>query len=255
MFYYDDGSGVSLGDANLLYELTGAHWADRVSVADGVTMPQSYPCSQVDMELTHQCLPSYRGYKKRAPRLYIRCGEHRGRHAVCALDAIPKGTIVTEYLGQWVGSADIRSNYRWGPIDGLHMRNYGGMVEDGFPNVAAIYLYNIDDIPLRIVFVAVEEIAAGEMVTVHYGMNHSVKILCHEEYRLQAMVRFFSANPLDKMVTRIVALRGMTASEKRWKHCLELENLVVKLRYLFQTPGALMRLMLDGVIAPELAFR
>lgn len=241
-------------DSKFFYELTGAHWIEQMQIAQGADLKTPFPSSRAEVELMDLLLSLYRCYCKERPKLYLREGPCRGRHSVHARKAIAKGTVVTEYLGEWSNLPQKPSSYQWGPINGLSYRNFGGMVEDGFPNLAAFHLYGVSGIPLRVIFVALENIAQDEMLTIHYGMNHSVKVHMHLEYRLEAMSQFFLKNPLEHSVQRIKELKNRSPKELGWKKSLELENLITKLRYLFQTPSALMHLLIKGIIQPQEAF-
>ncbi|MCB1148859.1 MAG: hypothetical protein KDK48_01730, partial [Chlamydiia bacterium] len=232
------------------FALTGAAWTETL-LCEGAELTY-YPAPPAELELMRFLLPLYRAYLKRPPKLSIRLGSGPGRHAVQALEAIPKGAVIVEYLGEWAPEAV--SSYRWGPIDGARLRNYGGMVEDGFPNCAAFHLYGVGGAPLRILFVALEEIAAGEMIAIHYGMNHSVKVHYHTEYRLEALTRYFQENSLDSIVRKIKEIRGRSPLALGWKRSLELEALTAKIRYLYQTPGALMHLLLQKTLSAEQVF-
>ena len=240
VFYYRDTSGVHVGSAELFKELSGADWIESMQLAPDAEGEWNPDCT--DREIMRLLLPYYYAYRKRHPPLCLSLGEGKGRHAVCARVPIAKGAVVVEYLGVWTGSQAAPSSYKWGPIDGSCFRNYGGMVEDGFPNVGAFHLYHVEGIPLRVVFAALEDIPAGEMITVNYGMSHSVKVFNHEEYRFEQMRAFFEAHPVEKCIKRIKALRSRSPRDLGWKGTLELESLTMKLRYLFQTPSALIQL-------------
>ncbi|MCB1112950.1 MAG: hypothetical protein H7A37_05015 [Chlamydiales bacterium] len=255
VFYLQDIHGTRVNSKEKFKEITGADWVAEMKLPTECILSKMHPSNNAERDLAHLLIPVYNAYHKAPSKVYIREGVCKGRHSVHALETIPKGTIVTEYLGEWSPSNIGPSSYRWGPIDGLYFRNYGGMVEDGFPNTGAFYLYNINGVPLRVLFVALEDIHANHIVTVHYGMNHSVKVFYHDEYRLEEMSQFFHANPLEKIVKRIKQLRIKSPKELGLKNSLELESLTVKLRYLFQTPSALLHLILKGVIRSEEAFQ
>jgi hypothetical protein len=239
-FYYQDYKETHSGSAELFKELAGAEWTDVMRLDPEAEWEGQPPLAE--REIMHFLLPHYHAYRKKHPPVCLSLGEGKGRHGVCARTSIAKGSIAVEYLGIWAGSRAARSSYKWGPIDGSSLRNYGGMVEDGFPNVGAFHLYHVDGIPLRVVFVALEDIPAGEMLTVHYGMSHSVKVFSHREYKLEQMRAFFHAHPIETCVKRIKELRSRTPRELGWRGTLELENLSAKLRYLFQTPSALLQI-------------
>ncbi len=255
MFYYRDETGLHVGTPEMFHEMTGAIWVEEMRINDSAAMQEIKPPHKSDAEWMQLIKPLYHAFRKRPPKLYLQKGTGPGRHSVHALEPIRKGTIVAEYLGEWSEESKSHSSYRWGPVDGHLYRNYGGMIEDGFPNLAPFHLYNVAGVPLRIVFLALDDVLQGEMLTVHYGMNHSVKLYYHDEYRLDKMCAFLSQNPLEQVAKKIKELRRENPLQLGWKKSLELENLTAKIRYLFQTPSALMLALLKHAIQPKETFK
>lgn len=233
------------GTAELFHKLTGAQWIDEMHLAEEVK-PLTVNPPLAEKELMEFLLPLYESYKKIAPQLAIKCSTHPGSFTLHTMEPIPKGTIVTEYLGAWCPDSKERSSYRWGPIDAKQYRNAGAMVEDGFPNLAAFYLYDIDQLPLRILFIALEDISAGDMLTIHYGMSHSVKINAHTEYRLEQMLAFFREHSIHHAINLVRDLTSRKKKDLGWEQCLALENVTAKLHYLFQTPSAMVQFLLKN---------
>jgi hypothetical protein len=254
MFYYQETGNVRLGSGEVFRMLTGAEWTEEMRGEANEDEAVRFVPGRADSEWMRFLIPLYKAYKKNPPKLCIHQGPCKGRHSVHALEPIGKGTVVVEYLGEWAAGSLEHSGYRFGPIEAKRFRNGGGMVEDGFPNLGAFHLYGIGNFPLRVIFVALEDIPAGEIVTIHYGMNHSVKTQYHTEYRIEQLERFFSRNPLEKIVKRIKELRMRTPAELGWGRSLELENLTAKLRYLYQTPSALMHLLLKQILTEDQVF-
>lgn len=245
-FLYQNSDGFQVGEKDLFFKLTGATLIhEMISLAPLIPSKSS----QEERELMVFLIPLYRAFLKNPPKLFIRLGSGPGRHSVHAYEKIEKGRVACEYLGEFLPDSSSPSSYRWGAIDGLKYRNMSGLIEDGFPNVAAFHLYDVDNLPIRVIFVALEEILPGTMITVNYGMNHSVKLFTHIEYQKQSLKSFFLRNPLNRIVLKIKELRGRTPRELGWKRSLELENLVAKLRYLYHTPKALIQL--ENIIKKE----
>lgn len=241
------------GSPELFKELTGADWIDQIKIEDNISIIH-IPPTPSEWEMMRFLRPAYGQYHKSAPDLCLHETQNAGAFTLHADKTIEKGTIITEYLGEWAQQSKSFSSYRWGPIDALRFRNCGGMVEDGFPNVAAFHLYGVNKLPLRILFVALETIPAGEMITINYGLSHSVKINYHSEYRLNAMIDFFKKNSLDQLFKMISTSISRKRAELGWNKCLELESLIAKVQYLFQTPSALMHLLIENIITPKEAF-
>jgi hypothetical protein len=253
-FYFENAEAIQLGSKEQFEQITGAQWIDEIRISPFADQGNYTLRSTSDFQLMQLALPFYHFYKKNPPKLCIRLGLSKGGNSLISLESIGRGSVVAEYLGEWLPNSNVKSSYRWGPIDALYYRNCSSIVEDGFPNLGAFHLYGVGGIPLRIVFVALEEIKVGEMLTIHYGMNHSVKTSYHIEYNLEKMNDYFSKNPLDKIVKRIRDLRVKSPKELGWKRTIELEGLVAKLRYLYQTPGALATLLFEGIIKAKDAF-
>jgi hypothetical protein len=245
-FLYQNSEGFQVGEKEHFFMLTGATLIHEMISSSS---PISSKPSQEERELMQFLLPIYRAFLKNPPKLFMRLGSGPGRHSIHAYEKIEKGRVVSEYIGEFLPETFRPSHYRWGPIDALKYRNISGLIEDGFPNVAAFHLYDVDNLPFRVIFVAIEEILPGSMVTVNYGMNHSVKLFTHTEYQKHSLKSFFLGNPLNKIILKIKELRGRTPKELGWKRSLELENLVAKLRYLYHTPKALIQL--EGIVKKE----
>lgn len=197
---------------------TGAIWIDEMVLPDE---PIPYPInpSVQERQLSNQFEPLYANFK--TPKLALR-GEKRYHYSLIADEKIEKNRIITEYLGQWNPNLP-HSPYRFGPIESLHYRNFGAMIDDGFPNALPIYLYDVNNLPLRIIFVAIDDIMPGEPICFHYGMRHSVKLGAHVELRQEALISWVGSDTLDSHISR----------------AKEDEGALAKLQYLMQTPTAL----------------
>lgn len=197
---------------------TGAVWIDEMIVSNDAAHYPVNPSVQ-ERKLSNQFEPHYAAYKE--PKLALR-GEKRYHYSLIADEKIEKNRIITEYLGQWNPNLP-HSPYRFGPIESLHYRNYGAMIDDGFPNALPIYLYEVNNLPLRIIFVAIEDIERGEPICFHYGMRHSVKLNGHIEMRKEALISWMKSDTFDNHI----------------KKAKEDEGALAKLQYLMQTPTAL----------------
>lgn len=233
--------------------LTGADWLQEMKV-EGEPGLFDRALSQEDRDLMHFLRPLYGAYKKSPPKLYLNPGAGIGQHAVHSSEFIPCGSIVTEYLGLWNAQNRAGSSYRWGPIDGTSYRNFGPMVEDGFPNLCAFHLLDTEGLPLRIVFVALDDILPDEVLTINYGMSHSVKVHDHIEYRYPEMAAFFSENSPLSIAQKIRSMQSTPRIGLSWEQNMELESCIAKLQYLYQTPSAMEALLSNEVIDLQEAF-
>ncbi len=242
--FFQNSAGTREGTPADFLELTGAQWITQMRGSPS-SDEKSYQRSRSDTETQSVLREAYGEFLSAPPPLVIREGAGRGQHVLCAFETIEKGKIVTEYLGEWLPNDTVGSAYRWGPIEGKAYRNCGAMIEDGFPNVVALYLYNVNGFPLRVVFVAIEEIAAGDLLAVNYGMSHSVKLGPHTEYRADALIRHFEGFDWE----REMATLRLRAAESRihwtWSTLIETEGAITKVQYLFHTPSSL-KLFIDN---------
>lgn len=246
LFYYEKDGLLIEGSKELFYSLTNAHFLSEMRITSPL---QKAPQNQNDKQIMPYVIPLYKEYCKSPPLLCIK--EKSLKHfAIHAHEDLQKGQVIVEYLGELSEKPKKLSSYRFGPIDAEHHRNLASLIEDGFPNAAAFYLYDVENVPLRVVFIALENIKAGEMILINYGIYHSVKTEYHEEYRYKEMKEFFTKSSLSDLVQKI----KRESFAKRSHLNLELESLIAKVQYLFQSPTALIHLILDKVLKVEEVF-
>lgn len=251
--YYSSGNGIFPGTEGDFKNITGATWVNEMVMTQEVTSKTFTPTLS-EWELSRFIKPLFNAFRKRPPPLYIRQGKSNGFHTLHAMESIDKGTVIAEYLGEWQPDSILPSQYRWGPIEGSFYRNFGGMIDDGFPNVGAFHLYGIEEVPLRVIFISLDPICPNEILTVNYGMQHSIKLNMHLEHRQKSMFDFFSKTPLREIFKKIRGQIPCKRSELGWKKSLEFESLVAKLQYLYQTPSALIHLFINDVLKPSEVF-
>lgn len=251
LFYYLADSKLLSGNALDFNQLTKANWLDAMKVDDPIQ--ESFEPSAIDLEMQDDLKPLYLHYIKnpRPLSLHPQIGNAWSLHS---FQPIKKGQIVTEYLGEWHPQSIRGSSYRFGPIDALNYRNCAAFAEDGFPNMGAFYLYDTHDIPLRVLFIALEDIEAGETLLINYGLNHLVKINHHTEYHLNQMLSYFTNNPLESHLEKLKSLTQKSRRDLNWHQIVDLENLIAKSQYVFQTPSAAFHLLLNQVISSEKFF-
>lgn len=222
------------------HKKTGAHWIHEMKVVDpNLTF---FP-SEDDRDWHEFLLERYERYLNAPPELYME--PSRTGHTLHTKELIQKGSIVVEYLGEW--NPPHRSPYRFGPIDALYYRNWGAMIDDSFPNLAPCYLYGVGGLPLRIVFLALEDIEAGSVLTFNYGMRHGVKLSLHEELRMEPLISFLETHSFKELTEEWKGLRKRNRSELKELN-VDFENLTAKIQYLFQTPTTLARVLDQGLL-------
>lgn len=230
------------------FALTGAEWTTKLILPKETAALHYTTPVESEAELQSFLIPLYQSYLKSSPRLRI--SKSATGYSLYADEPLKKGTVVTEYLGEWSTNSK-GSPYRFGSIDALKFRNYAAFAEDGFPNLEAFYLYGVDNAPLRILFVALEDVAPGTLLTINYGLNHSIKTIERIEYGLEAMRDFFTQNPLQELVQKIRWAMPQNRIDLGWEEVLAFENRVAKLQYLFHTPSAFSALFSEGILDPK----
>lgn len=196
--------------------------------------------SMGELHVSNWLLPLYSDFCLKPPKLLLK---NKGEElTILTGEPIKKGQVVTEYLGEYSSQP---SPYRFGPLDGLHYRSLAAMVDDGFPNLGAFYLYHNG---LKILFVSIEDIKEGETLLISYGLNHSVKMLENrEEFRLQEMFAYFKEHSLSSLVSYLKPL-SQTAVQLMEEHTyFEFEAHLNRLQYPFHTPKALSLLLEEGI--------
>ncbi len=252
LFYYQAKSKLIAGSAADFKWLTKATWLSNMKV--DCPAQESFKKSTLDLEMQDYLKPLYQDYIKNPPllSLYPQRGNAWSLHSY---QPIKKGQVVTEYLGEWLPQNTRASSYRFGPIDALNYRNCAAFAEDGFPNMGAFYLYDTQNIPLRVLFIALEDIEAGQALLINYGLTHLVKINHHTEYHLNQMISYFKNHPLEVCFEELKHLSQQSRLKMGFNKSLDHENLTAKLQYLFQTPSAAFHLLLNDLISSESFFK
>lgn len=230
-------------------EENGIQWIQEMMVADDQPLTPLTP-SAVDQQIMPLVDRAYRLYQTHRPLLALSRSKREGEWGVIAQEPIEAGTVVIEYLGEWKPKAEEPSTYRFGCIDAKRYRNYAAMVDDGFPNLGAFYLYDADGLPLRILFVAYEDIEPGQPLAINYGSTHSVKFGCHQESRLKALEDYCNSCSFTERVKMLQKRNSFHRAFFSWKENVLLEAELSQLQYLFQTPRALIYCLENELLLP-----
>ena len=116
------------------------------------------------------------------------------------------------------------------------------MANDGFPNVKLFHLTKsadnskagMDGLPARKVFVALDDIKAGEQITLNYGSTHDLKLSgAHVELKWNELKNYISTHGWD-LSPLLKRAASMTPQEKQ-----DHASLMEKINYLFKTPTTL----------------
>jgi hypothetical protein len=242
-FFYIKDEKLAVGDEALFKEFTGAQLISTMTAPPTPLNP-----SLGELHVSNWIKPLYE--KGKPYKLVLKVGKTKQDHSLIAGEDIPKGVVVTEYLGDFLPPQNHTSSYKFGPIDGLFKRNLAAQIDDGFPNLAPFYLYTTK-IPLRIVFLSLEEIKKGDLLNFSYGLNHSVKTSPREEFRLKEMFSFFKTHSLSSLREFLKPLSETPVQNLREEVYFDYEGYLNKLQYPFHTPKALSLLLSEGVLKKE----
>lgn len=259
-FYFEENGIMQEGSDELFYNLTKAYLTAEIFATQEDLLVQwqeglSLQPSTREKVYDKMFSSGYFAYCKKAPRVYLKKADVSGIDAgynLHAYEKILKGSVVAEYTGRQVspGQKD-GSSYLFGPINAQSQRGLAAMIADGFPNVFPVWLYRKRGMPVRIIFVALEDILPGDVLCFNYGPNHSVKLLPHGEFRKESMAAFFKNNSLQSLAKEAMKLLEEHPAELGWKKTLRLEACASRLQYLFQTPSTLKGLLQEKIVEKQ----
>lgn len=170
---------------------------------------------------------------------------------------IKKGQIIGEYTGEVITNSETKlrsETYLWSnppPIDADQFRSPLSMANDGFPNVMIVpHEYDkqlnpgIDGLVVRKLAFAIDDIAAGEQITIDYGPMYELKWgTKHIEFKPQALRRFLQQNSWEKIFKSIFY---PSDQEK-----VDIMGTSAKMDYLFQTPSSFEWAAKNGLVAKK----
>jgi|GEM_PF-5010998 len=196
----------------------------------------------------------YQEFKKNPPKLSVvpistnDAGERLplGQQfcGLIANEPIKKGKIIGEYTGEVITNSEKSQRsetYLWTnspPIDADQFRSPMAMVNDGFPNAyITVHEYDkqlnpgVDGLVARKVALAIDDIAAGEQITIDYGATYELKWGTeHIEFKPQSLRRFLQQNSWEKIIKSFL----FSSDEEK----VDIIGMSAKMQYLFQTPSS-----------------
>lgn len=164
-------------------EVLLTHWAKgRVEISLAKFMPKT----QSKFQFTD---PSHL-YEN--PKLYLKKIDDRLGFGVFSESDFLPGDTLSPYQGEQHLSrpADTSSEFLMADtLDGEHIRGYGSMALDGFPNAAFINVENDDGLPRKVILVATRPISKHDPIIVDYT-THDIKLSRHLELNQQGLEAF-----------------------------------------------------------------
>lgn len=175
--YRDHEGKIVGGTVSTFQEMTGAQFVSQMHVDPGFFIDEwkdPTEISNTDREISASMEDSYFSFLHTPPLLYLDKTEASGC-GVFSAGLIMENTVVIDYLG-WATHGGGNSLYAMKLCDGTKKRNFGPMMNDGFPNCVDMSLCNIKGIPILHAFRAIRPIEQGEQILWNYGQYHPVKI-------------------------------------------------------------------------------
>lgn len=155
---------------------------------------------------------------------------------------ILKNTIIGEYTG-YHAKEKVDGKYLLGHVNAQEWRNHTAMINDGFPNC---YLFTIEGPIKRHFLISIEEIPPGKELCWNYGPTR-LKMIPYIELREKELESFMKNNSIDSLIENHKTIGAMSLSDNHLARFSQVE----KLHYLLQTPSALFRLGVKGVLSTE----
>ncbi len=182
-------------------------------------------------------------FRQKMPRCYLKeipsCG-----YGVFAMEKIVAGRFIGEYQGK-LKSREDRNPYIMGDITSLSHRNVIPLINDGFHNVFHLCIPNIDGLPIRYMFLAIDDIDAKEQLCFNYGGAHSVKIGPYSEVRPKETRDF-----VLKEIGNISEFRELLSGRVSLSRVTQMARLE-KFRYILNTPSILFSMGVEEILLPN----
>jgi hypothetical protein len=159
---------------------------------------------------------------------------------------------------------------RWA-MDGFDAKQEGNaarFINDGWPNMAIIYVHNFRGLVERIFFVTTEKVEANQPLYFDYGTNARDKWgIKHVIGNLENMCEFFKKNSPELLLDRIIGIQTelknamlKASNQKTDENQIKLlcegvclyESLKAKWQYALSTPTALIELTVRRIVKPSI---
>ncbi len=165
------------GSATQFQEMTGAQFVSQMHSDPAFFINEwknPTEIAEADLNISASMEKLYLSFLNAPPPLFLDATGASG-FGVFSGGEIPKDAVVIDYLGKAThdGGASL---YAMTLCDGFEKRNFGPMMNDGFPNSVDMSLCNFKGIPILHVLRAIRPIAQGEQILWNYGHNHPVKV-------------------------------------------------------------------------------
>lgn len=212
-------------------------------------------------------LERYEAYKQNPPILSVRFVTNKDDGTpinpdikICGTFAehpIPKGSIIAEYTGELTDRPKGDSTYLWSDepaVDAISYRSAAAMVNDAFPNAAVVNLTKnkkltkgLDGLPIRKMLIALEDINAGDQITLNYGSADPIKYSRHVELRPKTLIKFIQDNSWESL---IASFKKFNQNDLSLEEKLDIFSKGRQFAYISDTPYIL-RILLEGNIIKQ----
>ncbi len=183
----------------------------------------------------------YESYLKNKPKLFLSHVQGGSGVGVRAGEPIPFAALATIFGSKVVVSSPIPDFHLPAGVPGKKISSYGGMIQDGFPNIVEFPLI-IDGVELR-GFIASRDIQPGEQLFRNYGYTHPIKKECSQLAIEEAIKAFPKRGSPIRILNEIKKIDG---NGKDPSSQLHYQISIAGLKYLVHTPALLLSLIVRG---------
>jgi len=207
--------------------------------------------ANIDERVLENLLKSYYENREKCPEFYlakvinndlaqpIHCDIGDG---VFALKDIPKGRLLGEYTGEYALFKELSGPYVYLNIDGQKVGNYLSRINDSFPMVIILPLFDPKGKWKRILFYAKDDIPKNSEITINCNAFHSSKER-HVELRPKALEQFaknLKTFEVDKFCQILKEQKAIDFS---------ILGFLEEVKYLFDTPTSLLLALCEDWIS------
>ena len=236
------------------YAETGAHFSHKVVAKPEVllgqwkagkailSMDKLMPNSQATFQFSDP------NHIHKDPDLYLKRINDNLGYGVFADKEFDAGETLSVYQGEQHlrRPSDTSSEYLMqGKLDGEHIRGYGSMALDGFPNASFLPVSETDGLKDKMLLVAIRPIAPNDPIVVDYR-THDIKLSTHTELNPEALVAF-EEQLTAKMIREFGELNQKVLDE------MSTDAAYNGFNYILNTPTAWLHLLLSSDKGQKLA--
>lgn len=234
-FYRNDEGDIVAGTAAKFREMTGASYGKQTQGS-----PEAFAqvWERSARELTPQLLAAYvseiaegRLDPVGAAKVYV--APSKAGLGLFARERIPAGTSIALYTGV-LSQQPLDLEYYMQGIDAKDVRSVAALANDGFPNAAIVPSFFQDGFGMTPCLKTLVAIERDQEITYNYGHGHPAKEQARLELNASQLEQYFKRVSIDRLFMDFENTETKTRA-------------VEMIRYLMDTPGAVLHLLLKGI--------